>query len=44
MSLPIRRLERLAVALRRRSALAFAGALALAQPYTTPPPPAAPRR
>ena len=42
MSLPIRRLERLA----SRCAplfLAFAGALALAQPYTTPPPPAAPR-
>jgi zinc protease len=42
MSLPVRRLERLA----SRSAalaLALAGALATAQPYTTPPPPAAPR-
>lgn len=40
--LPVRRLERIA---RGAAALAFAlaGALAGAQPYTTPPPPAAPR-
>ena len=42
MSLPVRRLERLAPRC-AAIALAFAGALAAAQPYTTPPPPAAPR-
>jgi len=42
MSLPVRRLERLAPRC-AALALALAGALALAQPYTTPPPPAAPR-
>jgi len=42
MSLPVRRLARLAS---RCAALAsaLAGTLAVAQPYTTPPPPAAPR-
>jgi len=42
MSLPARRLEQLAP---RAAAIALAlvGALAIAQPYTTPPPPAAPR-
>jgi len=42
MSLPVRRLEQLAP---RAAAIALAlvGALAIAQPYTTPPPPAAPR-
>ena len=42
MSLPVRRLEKLAPRC-AAMALALAGALALAQPYTTPPPPAAPR-
>ena len=35
--------RRARASLRRAIALAFAGALATAQPYTTPPPPAAPR-
>jgi zinc protease len=42
MSLPVRRLERLASRC-AAIALALAGTLAIAQPYTTPPPPAAPR-
>ena len=42
MSLPVRRLERLAPRF-AAMALALAGTLAVAQPYTTPPPPAAPR-
>jgi len=42
MSLPVRRLEKLAPRC-AAMALALAGALAIAQPYTTPPPPAAPR-
>ena len=42
MSLPVRRLARLALRC-AALALALAGTLAVAQPYTTPPPPAAPR-
>jgi zinc protease len=42
MSLPVRRLEGLASRC-AALALALAGTLAIAQPYTTPPPPAAPR-
>jgi len=42
MSLPVRRLERLAPRF-AAIAVALAGTLAVAQPYTTPPPPAAPR-
>ena len=42
MSLPVRRLDKLTPRCAALT-LAFAGALATAQPYTTPPPPAAPR-